>query len=103
MEDNSPSWEPSFWQKCCPYPLCPSFRQFARLISLIIIGEYRTILAGHSPSAYMNVKRIIYGKWMELQIKGSEGGWTDWLTLLTRCVVTFLVVVVGWLACSVGW
>lgn len=44
MEDNSPSWEPSFWQKCCPYPLCPSFRQFARLISIILIGELNVIV-----------------------------------------------------------
>lgn len=26
------------WQKFCPFPLCPSFRQFARLWSIIIIG-----------------------------------------------------------------
>lgn len=37
-EDNSPSWEPPLWQKFCPYPLCPTFRQFARLWSIIIIG-----------------------------------------------------------------
>lgn len=37
-EDNTPSWEPNFWQKCCPFPLCPTFRQFARLWSIIIIG-----------------------------------------------------------------
>ncbi|XP_031632102.1 sodium/hydrogen exchanger 9B2 [Contarinia nasturtii] len=37
-EDNSPSWEPPMWQKFCPFPLCPTFRQFARLWSIIIIG-----------------------------------------------------------------
>lgn len=38
-QDNSPSWEPPFWQKFCPFPLCPTFRQFARLWSIIIIGD----------------------------------------------------------------
>lgn len=38
--DNTPSWEPKHWGKVCPYPLCPSYRQVARLISIILIGEY---------------------------------------------------------------
>lgn len=38
-EDNTPSWEPPMWQKFCPFPLCPTFRQFARLWSIIIIGK----------------------------------------------------------------
>lgn len=38
QDDDTPSWEPPMWQKFCPYPLCPSFRQFARLWSIIIIG-----------------------------------------------------------------
>lgn len=37
-EDNTPSYEPKLWQRFCPFPLCPSFRQFARLWSIIIIG-----------------------------------------------------------------
>lgn len=40
VEYNTPSWEPPHWQKVCPYPLCPSFRQFARIVSIILIGEY---------------------------------------------------------------
>ncbi|KAJ0181768.1 hypothetical protein K1T71_002490 [Dendrolimus kikuchii] len=39
QEDSGiPSWEPPNWQKVCPYPLCPSYRQFAQTISVIIIG-----------------------------------------------------------------
>lgn len=35
---NTPSYEPRYWQKVCPAPLCPSFRQVARLFSIILIG-----------------------------------------------------------------
>lgn len=41
-KDNSPSWEPPMWQKFCPFPLCPTFRQFARLWCIIIIGKHNT-------------------------------------------------------------
>lgn len=37
-EDTQPAWEPPMWQRFCPFPLCPSFRQFARLWCIIIIG-----------------------------------------------------------------
>ncbi|XP_030376902.1 sodium/hydrogen exchanger 9B2 isoform X2 [Scaptodrosophila lebanonensis] len=37
-EEPSSSWEPPFWQKCFPYPLCPTFRTFSRLVVLILIG-----------------------------------------------------------------
>lgn len=38
-DDKTPSWEPPFWQKCCPYPLCPTFRYFSRMIAIIAIGK----------------------------------------------------------------
>lgn len=37
-KDATPSWEPPMWQKFCPFPLCPTFRQFSRLWCIIIIG-----------------------------------------------------------------
>ncbi|KAJ8729510.1 hypothetical protein PYW08_001091 [Mythimna loreyi] len=37
-ESGIPSWEPPNWQKVCPYPLCPSYRQFAQNIAVLIIG-----------------------------------------------------------------
>lgn len=33
-----PSWEPPNWQKFCPFPLCPSYRQFAQNLAVLIIG-----------------------------------------------------------------
>ncbi|XP_063838819.1 sodium/hydrogen exchanger 9B2-like isoform X5 [Ostrinia nubilalis] len=39
QEDSGiPSWEPRNWQRICPYPLCPSYRQFAQTLSVFIIG-----------------------------------------------------------------
>lgn len=38
-ESGIPSWEPPNWQKICPYPLCPSYRQFAQTLSVFIIGK----------------------------------------------------------------
>ncbi|KAK9879223.1 hypothetical protein WA026_004068 [Henosepilachna vigintioctopunctata] len=31
-------WEPKPWQFLCPYPFCPTYRQFARLIALLLLG-----------------------------------------------------------------
>ncbi|XP_066256876.1 sodium/hydrogen exchanger 9B2-like [Euwallacea similis] len=33
-----PSWQPKIWPKICPYPFCPTYRQFSRILSLTIIG-----------------------------------------------------------------
>lgn len=38
QKETSTSWEPPHWQKVCPYPFCPSYRQFARLVALILVG-----------------------------------------------------------------
>lgn len=38
QKESSTSWEPPHWQKVCPYPFCPSYRQFARLVALILVG-----------------------------------------------------------------
>ncbi|XP_046988108.1 sodium/hydrogen exchanger 9B2-like, partial [Schistocerca americana] len=32
-----PSWQPGFWPRLCPPPLCPSYRRVARLLALAII------------------------------------------------------------------
>ncbi|XP_049772785.1 sodium/hydrogen exchanger 9B2-like [Schistocerca cancellata] len=32
-----PSWQPGFWPRLCPPPLCPSYRWVARLLALAII------------------------------------------------------------------
>lgn len=35
---SEPSWEPPHWSKVCPYPFCPTYRQFSRIIGISLIG-----------------------------------------------------------------
>lgn len=37
--DTAPAWEPPLWQKLCPYPFFPSYRQFANILALLLIGN----------------------------------------------------------------
>ncbi|KAI4478437.1 hypothetical protein M0802_014542 [Mischocyttarus mexicanus] len=36
--DDTPSWEPPGWRKACPQPFCPSYRKFARILCLFLLG-----------------------------------------------------------------
>ena len=36
--DDTPSWEPPGWRRACPQPFCPSYRKFARLLCLFLLG-----------------------------------------------------------------
>nr|XP_012141817.1 PREDICTED: uncharacterized protein LOC100876541 isoform X2 [Megachile rotundata] len=36
--DDTPSWEPPGWRKACPHPFCPSYRKFARVLCLFLLG-----------------------------------------------------------------
>lgn len=38
-QNEGASWQPPGWSKVCPYPLCPTYRHFARLISIVMIGK----------------------------------------------------------------
>lgn len=38
QEESTNAWEPPHWQKVCPYPFCPTYRYFARLLSLFLVG-----------------------------------------------------------------
>ncbi|RZC36988.1 mitochondrial sodium/hydrogen exchanger 9B2, partial [Asbolus verrucosus] len=38
QEETHPSWQPPLWPKICPYPFCPTYRQFSRIVSLALIG-----------------------------------------------------------------
>lgn len=37
-KDTNPSWEPPMWSKVCPYPFCPTYRQFSRIITVTLVG-----------------------------------------------------------------
>jgi hypothetical protein len=32
------SWEPPGWRRACPQPFCPSYRKFARVLCLLLLG-----------------------------------------------------------------
>ena len=36
--DDTPSWEPPGWKKACPQPFCPTYRKFARILCLFLLG-----------------------------------------------------------------
>lgn len=36
--DDTPSWEPPGWKKACPQPFCPTYRKFARVLCLFLLG-----------------------------------------------------------------
>ncbi|VEN37226.1 unnamed protein product [Callosobruchus maculatus] len=37
-DEGVPSWSPPFWHRLCPYPFCPTYRQFTRIVALSLIG-----------------------------------------------------------------
>lgn len=32
------SWEPTGWRRACPQPFCPTYRKFARVLCLVLLG-----------------------------------------------------------------
>ncbi|XP_011186548.2 sodium/hydrogen exchanger 9B1 isoform X2 [Zeugodacus cucurbitae] len=98
-EENRPSWEPPYWQKICPYPLCPSFRQFARLLVLILIGVLiwftAYIIIGDSAAPGGQLFNLVV-----LTVAANFGGWLISLTTLPRLIGMLLV---GILFQNVGW
>ncbi|KAF5286799.1 hypothetical protein FQR65_LT02217 [Abscondita terminalis] len=39
-KETNPSWQPSLWPRLCPYPFCPTYRQFSRIIGITLIGVF---------------------------------------------------------------
>lgn len=39
-KETHPSWEPPMWPRICPYPFCPTYRQFSRIIGIAFIGVF---------------------------------------------------------------
>ncbi|XP_055638910.1 sodium/hydrogen exchanger 9B2 isoform X3 [Toxorhynchites rutilus septentrionalis] len=99
VEYSTPSWEPPGWQKVCPYPLCPSYRQFARIISIILIGVLIWITAyviiGDSAAPGGQLFQLVV-----LTVAANFGGFLISLTTLPRLIGMLLV---GLLFQNVGW
>ncbi|XP_067620835.1 sodium/hydrogen exchanger 9B1 isoform X2 [Eurosta solidaginis] len=98
-DDNRPSWEPPHWPKICPYPLCPSYRQFSRLCVLIFIGVLiwftAFIIIGKSAAPGGQLFNLVV-----LAVAANFGGWLISLTTLPRLIGMLLV---GIIFQNVGW
>ncbi|XP_037894755.1 sodium/hydrogen exchanger 9B1 isoform X4 [Glossina fuscipes] len=98
-EENTPSWEPPHWQKICPYPLCPSFRQFARITVLILIGVLLWISAyviiGETAAPGGQLFSLVV-----LTVAANFGGYIISLTTLPRLIG---MLIVGILFQNIGW
>lgn len=99
VEYNTPSWEPPYWQKVCPYPLCPSYRQFANILSIILIGLLIWVTAyviiGDSAAPGGQLFGLVV-----LTVAANFGGWLISLTTLPRLIGMLLT---GILFQNVGW
>ncbi|KAH8279940.1 hypothetical protein KR054_011741, partial [Drosophila jambulina] len=98
-EEPSASWEPPFWQKIFPYPLCPTFRTVSRLISLILIGVLIWVTAfviiGDSAAPGGQLFGLVV-----LTVAANFGGYLISLTTLPRLIGMLMV---GILFQNVGW
>ncbi|XP_040159562.1 sodium/hydrogen exchanger 9B2 isoform X1 [Anopheles arabiensis] len=99
VEYTTPSWEPPGWQKVCPYPLCPSYRQFARILSIILIGVLLWITAfviiGDTAAPGGQLFQLVV-----LTVAANFGGFLISLTTLPRLIGMLMV---GILFQNVGW
>ncbi|KAJ6649754.1 Sodium/hydrogen exchanger 9B2 [Pseudolycoriella hygida] len=96
VEYNTPSWEPPYWQKVCPYPLCPSYRQFANILAIILIVWITAfVIIGDSAAPGGQLFGLVV-----LTVAANFGGWLMSLTTLPRLIGMLLV---GILFQNVGW
>ncbi|ALC38651.1 Nha1, partial [Drosophila busckii] len=117
-DEPSEAWEPSFWQKIFPYPLCPTFRTFSRLLTLITIGKcvghyinnINNILTHLTGVLIWIVAYVIIGhaaapggqlfSLVVLTVAANFGGYLMSLTTLPRLIGMLMV---GILFQNVGW
>ncbi|KAK2587218.1 hypothetical protein KPH14_002958 [Odynerus spinipes] len=83
--DDTPSWEPQGWRKACPQPFCPSYRKFARVLCLFLLGlllwgvVYSVIGEDAAPGG------PLFGL-AALSIAAHFGGWLFSLTTLPALI-----------------
>ncbi|XP_018326683.1 sodium/hydrogen exchanger 9B2 isoform X2 [Agrilus planipennis] len=84
-KESHPSWRPSFWSKACPYPFCPTYRQFSRIVAISLIGllawgiVYSVI--GDTAAPGGQLFQLIF-----LSIAAHFGGWLMTLTTLPALI-----------------
>lgn len=83
--DDTPSWEPPGWRRACPQPFCPTYRKFARVLCLFLLGlllwgvVYSVIGDDAAPGGQL------FGL-AALSIAAHFGGWLISLTTLPALI-----------------
>lgn len=89
-EEPHTSWQPGVWGSMCPYPFCPTYRQFSRVIALSLIG----ILSYFILYAIVGETAAPGGKLFQLiilSIGAHFGGWLITLTTLPALIGMLLM------------
>nr|CAI5842090.1 unnamed protein product [Callosobruchus analis] len=85
-DEGVPSWSPPFWHRLCPYPFCPTYRQFTRIVALSLIGVltwcvvYAIVGDTAAPPSGHLFQLIV------LSIAAHFGGWLMSLTTLPALI-----------------
>ncbi|KAJ3654391.1 hypothetical protein Zmor_013581 [Zophobas morio] len=85
QKETHPSWQPPHWSKICPYPFCPTYRQFSRMIALVLIGTLSWCIlysiVGETAAPGGHLFQLIL-----LAICAHFGGWLMSLTTLPALI-----------------
>ncbi|XP_063699645.1 sodium/hydrogen exchanger 9B2 [Culicoides brevitarsis] len=96
---HSDAWEPPGWQKICPFPFCPPYRQVARVLSIVLIGFLLWVplyaIVGESAAPGGQLFSLVV-----LTVAANFGGWIISLTTLPRLIGMLFT---GILLQNVGW
>jgi len=89
-EEGDEPWEPPHWQIVCPYPFCPTYRQFARVtgITLVVLLLWACVYAVVGPAAGPGGQ--LFGLAL-LTIAAHFGGWLVALTTLPALIGMLMV------------
>ncbi|XP_049855508.1 sodium/hydrogen exchanger 9B2-like [Schistocerca gregaria] len=90
-----PSWQPGFWPRLCPPPLCPSYRRVARLLALAII----LLLCWAVAFTVIGRDAAPGGQLFQLAVLALAAHVGGWLAALVRLPALVGMLVVG-IACQ---
>ncbi|XP_034231222.1 sodium/hydrogen exchanger 9B2 isoform X2 [Thrips palmi] len=92
------AWEPAHWQSVCPYPFCPTYRQFARLVGLTMV----VLLLWGSAFAVLGDTLAPGGDLFSLAVLTVAAHFGGWLVSLTTLPALVGMLLVGILFQNVG-
>lgn len=92
------AWEPPHWQAVCPYPFCPTYRQFARFLGLTLV----VLLLWGSAYAVLGDTLAPGGPLFSLAVLTIAAHFGGWLISLTTLPALVGMLLVGILFQNVG-